>query len=101
MSTNPDESTSTLARLLTAAPETKPNPTLAVANLATDKGVRVFMEYINRLPKARFDLLAKAVKTLFQIAQNDMVATEDSSLMQELVKYPHVAQFLKRICAED
>jgi len=59
--------------------------------------MRIFLIYLCGLRNDRFDELATAVKALWQIVQNDMIATEDSGLMQELAKYPHVASFLRRV----
>lgn len=85
--------------LLTDAPQSKLSPEIAVRTIATDKGTRLYITYLSGLSQSRFDALASAVKTLWTVAQNDMIATEDSGLMQELVKYPHIASFLKRVLA--
>ena len=86
-----------LESLLTAVAPTKQSPEHAVRVIATDKGMRIFLIYLCGLRNDRFDELATAVKALWQIVQNDMIATEDSGLMQELAKYPHVASFLRRV----
>jgi len=76
-----------------------PSAELVIRRLATNKPLRVFLTEVTRMPNAQFEEFAGDFKTLFSLAQNDIIATQDSSIMLEVMKYPQFAGLLAKIAA--
>ena len=75
----------------------KPSAELVIRRLATNKPLRLFLQSITMLSTNRFQEFMADFKALYNIAQSDIIATQDSGIMTEITKYPHFVAFLKRI----
>jgi hypothetical protein len=76
---------------------TKPSAEMVIRRLATNKPLRLFLQSITTLSTPRFQEFVADFRSLYNIAQTDVIATQDSGIMTEIMKYPHFVAFLKRI----
>jgi hypothetical protein len=76
-----------------------PSAELVIRRLATNKPLRVFLTDVARMPNVQFAEFVGDFKRLFSLAQNDIVATSDSGIMLEVMKYPQFAGLLAKIAA--
>ena len=74
---------------------------LAFRKLAANKDLRVFLTAICKYSKADWAALMRTCKLIYSVAQSSMLIKADSSLMDELVKTPHVAMFFKRVTEDE
>lgn len=91
---------SQLERLLeTAAASQPPKPSIeaTIKRLAVNKPLRVFIQDIVRMPDRQFQEFAADFKSLFTLAQNDILATTDSGIMEAVLSVPHFAALLRKI----
>jgi len=72
----------------------------AIRLLATNKDLRIFLTAICRYSKADWAALVRRCKLLYSVAQQSLLVRDDKKLMQELIKYPHIAVFADRIANE-
>jgi hypothetical protein len=83
-----------------APPSRDENMVVAIRNLATNKELRMFLTAITRYSKADWSKMVRHVRTLYGVAQSSLLMSSDSSVMNELRKYPHIAAFIERVSAE-
>jgi hypothetical protein len=79
-----------------AAPPKLP-PEIIIKRLAVNKPLRIFLQSINGMSDAAFALFVGDFHALYSIAQNDMIATQDSGIITELKKYSHFVTFIERL----
>jgi hypothetical protein len=75
----------------------KPSAELIIRRLACNKPMRIFMQSIAGMSKDKFQEFVSDFRALYNIAQGDIIAKEDSGIMLEIVKYPHFLAFIKRL----
>ena len=73
---------------------------MAIRKLATNKDLRVFLTAINRYSKSDWEGIIKTCKLLYTVAQSSLLIRDDRNVMEELVKYPHIACFMERLAHE-
>jgi hypothetical protein len=83
-----------------APPSRDENMVVAIRNLATNKELRMFLTAITRYSKADWSKMVRHVRTLYGVAQSSLLMSSDSSVMNELRKYPHISAFIERVSAE-
>jgi hypothetical protein len=72
-------------------------PEIIIKRLAVNKPLRLFLQSINSMSNAGFASFVGDFHALYSIAQNDMIATQDSGIIEELKKYPHFVTFIERL----
>ena len=82
-----------------APPSRDENMVVAIRNLATNKELRMFLTAITRYSKADWSKMVRHVRTLYGVAQSSLLMSSDSSVMNELRKYPHISAFIERVSA--
>ena len=93
---------STLDDLLSDTPTKpeKPDVAMAIKMLATNRDLRIFLTAICKYSKNDWASLVRRCKLLYNVAQSSLLVRDDSHLMNELVKYPHIAAFADRLANE-
>jgi hypothetical protein len=87
--------------LATDAGQSKTNVTLAIRKLATNRDIRVFLTSLCKYSKSDWASLMRTFKIIYSVMQSSLLIKEDSQLMDEIVKVPHIAMFFRRITEED
>jgi hypothetical protein len=75
----------------------KEKVTLSLRRLATNKDLRTFLTAICQYSKPKWAELAADCKVLYTVAQSSLLVTDDSTLMNEIVRAPHFACLFARI----
>jgi hypothetical protein len=70
---------------------------LALARLAANRPLRLFVAAITGMSKAQLREFAADFRVLFNVAQSDIMVTKDSRLIDELRKYPHFVALFDRL----
>lgn len=94
---------SAVDELLSSEPVEQVGPaqvTAAIRKLATNKDLRIFLTAICRYSKADWASITKTCKMLYNVAQTSLLMRDDKHLLDELVKYPHIAVFVDRLAHE-
>jgi hypothetical protein len=73
------------------------SPELIIKRLAVNKPLRIFLQSINGMNNIQFASLVSDCKTLFTIAQNDMIMTKDSGILEQITRVPHFVAFIERL----
>jgi hypothetical protein len=92
---------SSLDQLIAGQLPEKPNVTAAIRKIATNKDIRVFLTALCRYSKADWAALVRTLKILYSVMQSSLLIKDDSSIMDEIVKVPHIAMFFRRLTDED
>jgi hypothetical protein len=79
----------------------KPNAVAALRKLATNKDIRIFLTSLCKYSKADWAGFLRACRILYTVMQSSLLIKEDSALMDEIVKVPHIAMFFKRMSEEE
>jgi hypothetical protein len=79
----------------------KPNVTTAIRSIATNKDIRIFLTALCKYSKADWAKLIRTCKILYSVMQSSLLIKNDSSLMDEIVKIPHIAMFFRRMTEDD
>jgi hypothetical protein len=82
------------------APE-KPNVVGALRKLAANKDLRIFLTSLCKYSKADWASLVRACRILSSVLQSSILIKQDSAMMDEIAKVPHIAMFFRRITEED
>lgn len=92
---------SSLDQFLSGPQPEKPNVTAAIRKLATNKDIRIFLTALCRYSKSDWAALVRTCRILYSVMQSSLLIKDDSSLMDEIVKVPHIAMFFRRLTEED
>jgi hypothetical protein len=79
----------------------KPNVTAAIRKIATNKDIRIFLTSLCKYSKSDWASLVRTCRILYSVMQSSLLIKEDSLLMDEIVKVPHIAMFFRRLTDED
>ena len=79
----------------------RPNVTAAIRKIATNKDIRIFLVALCKYSKADWAAFVRTCRILYSVMQSSLLIKEDSALMDEIVKVPHIAMFFKRITESD
>jgi hypothetical protein len=77
------------------------NIVAAVRRLSTNKDIRIFLTALCRYSKADWASFIRTCKLVYQVMQSSIMVKEDSKLLDEIVKTPHIAMFFRRLTEED
>jgi hypothetical protein len=94
---------SAIEELLSSEPQAQVGPaqvTAAIRKLATNKDLRLFLTAICKYSKADWESMTRTCKMLYNVAQTSLLMRDDSHILGELVKYPHIAVFVDRLAHE-
>ena len=73
---------------------------LALRKLAVNKDIRIFLTALCKYSKADWASFVRSCRILQGVMQSSLLIKEDSALMEELMKTPHIAVFIERLGAE-
>jgi hypothetical protein len=79
----------------------RPNVTAAIRKIATNKDIRIFLTSLCKYSKSDWAALVRTCRILYSVMQSSLLIKEDSVLMDEIVKVPHIAMFFKRLTESD
>ena len=79
----------------------KPNIVGAIRKLATNKEIRLFLTALCKYSKSDWAAFSRACKIVYSVMQSSLLIKQDSPLMDEIVKVPHIAMLFRRITEED
>ena len=79
----------------------KPNVTAAIRKIATNKDIRIFLTAMCKYSKADWASFVRTCRILYSVMQSSLLIKEDSQLMDEIVKVPHIAAFFRRLTEDD
>jgi hypothetical protein len=74
---------------------------VAVRRLSTNKDIRIFLTALCKYSKGDWAQLVRTCKVVYQVMQSSLLIKEDSKLLDEIVKTPHIAMFFRRLTEED
>jgi hypothetical protein len=74
---------------------------LDIRKLSVNKDLRIFLTSLCKYSKRDWAELMKTCRTIYSVMQSSIMIKEDSDLMDELVKTPHIAMFFRRLTEED
>ena len=79
----------------------KPNVVLALRKIGTNKDLRIFLTSLCKYSKSDWAGMIRNAKILYQVFQSSILIKEDSSLLDEISRVPHIAMFFKRLNESD
>jgi hypothetical protein len=79
----------------------KPNAQLALRKLASNKDLRIFLTSLCKYSKADWAAMIRASRILYSVMQSSLLIKQDSGMMDEILKTPHIAAFFRRITESD
>jgi hypothetical protein len=79
----------------------KPNVTAAIRKIGTNKDIRIFLTSLCKYSKSDWASLVRTCRILYSVMQSSLLIKEDSALMDEIVKVPHIAMFFRRMTEAD
>jgi hypothetical protein len=85
-------------------PEThpeKPNVILALRKIGANKDLRIFLTALCKYSKSDWSGMIRTAKILYQVFQSSILIKEDSALLDEISRVPHIAAFFKRLNESD
>jgi hypothetical protein len=82
-------------------PSNAMNTTAALRSIATNKDIRIFLQSLCKYSKADWAKLVRTCRILYSVMQSSLLIKEDSPLMDEIAKVPHIAMFFRRMNDED
>ena len=83
-----------------SAPE-KPNVVLALRKIGANKDLRIFLTALCRYSKSDWAGMIRTAKILYQVFQSSILIKQDSAMLDEISKVPHIAAFFRRLNEED
>ena len=83
-----------------SAPE-KPNVVLALRKIGANKDLRIFLTALCRYSKSDWAGMIRTAKILYQVFQSSILIKNDSTLLDEIARVPHIAAFFRRLNEED
>jgi len=93
---------STIDRFLeTQAPTEQPDVTLAIRKLSSNKDVRIFLTSLCKYSKADWAGFLRTCQVIYGVMQSSLLIKQDSTLMEEILRAPHIAMFFRRLTEED
>ena len=93
---------SNLDKLLDAPTSVEqPNIILALRKLSTNKDIRIFLTALCKYSKADWANFIRACKILYSVMTSSILIKQDSAMMDEILKVPHIAAFFKRLTESD
>jgi hypothetical protein len=82
-------------------PSQKADVPLAIRKLATNKDIRIFLTALCKYSKSDWANFMKTCRTVYGVMQSSMLIKQDSDLMTEILRAPHIAMFFRRLTDED
>lgn len=79
----------------------KPNVIAAIRKISTNKDIRIFLTSLCKYSKSDWASLIRTFRILYQVIQSSILIKEDSALLEEIVRTPHIAVFFRRLTEED
>jgi hypothetical protein len=82
------------------APE-RPNVVLALRKIGSNKDLRIFLTALCKYSKSDWAAMIRTAKILYQVFQSSILIKQDSTLLDEIARVPHIAMFFKRLNESD
>ena len=79
----------------------KPNVVLALRKIGANKDLRIFLTALCKYSKSDWASMIRTAKILYQVFQSSILIKEDSQMLDEISKVPHIAMFFKRLNESD
>jgi hypothetical protein len=93
---------SSMDDLIANQPQAERLPVIAaLRKIATNKDIRIFLTSLCKYSKSDWASFTRCCKILYSVMQSSLLIKQDSNLMDEIVKTPHIAMFFKRLNDED
>lgn len=83
-----------------SAPD-KPNVVFALRKIGANKDLRIFLTSLCRYSKSDWAGMIRTAKILYQVFQSSILIKQDSALLDEIARVPHIAAFFRRLNEED
>jgi len=90
-----------LAQSSVSNASTEANVTAAIRRLSTNKDIRIFLTALCKYSKSDWASFIRTCKIVYQVMQSSLMIKSDSSLLDEIVKTPHIAMFFRRLTEDD
>ena len=94
---------SSLDRLIDAVPsqEKSADVSLAIRKLATNKDIRVFLTALCKYSRSDWAAFMRTCRIVYGTMQSSLLIKQDSAMMDEILRAPHIAMFFRRVTEED